>query len=83
MKKLLALVLATVMLLGCVASFASCKDKNLVYGKDLLAVATQLDALNGLKKGDADIAVIDSVMAGYYMNTGDAYADLQIDDIFE
>ena len=78
MKKLLALVLATVMLLGCVASFASCKDKNLVYGKDLLAVATQLDALNGLKKGDADIAVIDSVMAGYYMNTGDAYADLQI-----
>ena len=78
MKKLLALVLATVMLLGCVASFASCKDKNLVYGKDLLAVATQLDALNGLKKGDADIAVIDSVMAGYYMNTGNAYADLQI-----
>ena len=78
MKKILALVLATVMLLGCVASFASCKDKNLVYGKDLLAVATQLDALNGLKKGDADIAVIDSVMAGYYMNTGDAYADFQI-----
>ena len=78
MKKILALVLATVMLLGCVASFASCRDKNLVYGKDLLAVATQLDALNGLKKGDADIAVIDSVMAGYYMNTGNAYADLQI-----
>lgn len=79
MKKLLALVLATVMILGCVASFASCGGTNKqVYGKDLLAVATQLDALNGLKKGDADIAVIDSVMAGYYMSTGDSYKDFQV-----
>lgn len=79
MKKLLALVLATIMMLGCVAVFTACSDDNdLAYGKDCLAVATQLDALNGLVKGDADIAVIDSVMAGYYMNTGDTYKDFQI-----
>lgn len=79
MKKLLALVLATIMMLGCVAAFTACSDdSDLAYGKDCLAVATQLDALNGLLKGDADIAVIDSVMAGYYMNTGDTYKDFQI-----
>lgn len=79
MKKLLALVLATIMMLGCVAVFTACSDdSDLAYGKDCLAVATQLDALNGLVKGDADIAVIDSVMAGYYMNTGDTYKDFQI-----
>ena len=79
MKKLLALALAAIMMIGCVSLFAACSDDNdLAYGKDCLAVATQLDALNGLLKGDADIAVIDSIMAGYYMNTGDTYKDFQI-----
>ena len=54
------------------------EDNTLNYGKDYLASATQLDALNALKKGDADVAIIDSVMAGYYMNTGDGYQDYQI-----
>lgn len=53
-------------------------DDKLNFGKDSLASATQLEALNALKKGDADIAIIDSVMAGYYMNTGDSYKDFQI-----
>ena len=79
MKKLLSLVLATLLLLGCVASFASCSDKkNLVFGKEILTVGSQLDALNGLLKGDADIAVIDSVMAGYYMNETDSFKDYQV-----
>lgn len=79
MKKLLSLVLATLMLLGCVASFASCSDQQeLVFGKELVAVGSQLEALQGLLKGDADIAVIDSVMAGYYMNDTDEFEDYQI-----
>lgn len=79
MKKLLSLVLATLLLLGCVASVASCSQKqNLTFGKEMLAVNSQLDALNGLLKGDADIAVIDSVMAGYYMNDTDTFKDYQI-----
>ena len=81
MKKLLSIVLATLLLLGCVASFASCKDQQkLTFGKEMLAVGTQLDALNGLLKGDADVAVIDSVMAGYYMNSTDTFKDYQIID---
>ena len=60
-------------------ALASCGgNSNLAYGKDCLAVSSQLDALNGLLKGDADIAVIDSIMAGYYMNTGDTYKDFQV-----
>ena len=34
--------------------------------------------MNGLKKGDADVAVIDSVMAGYYMNDTDSFKDYQV-----
>lgn len=79
MKKLLAFILAAIMMVGCTAAFTSCSDdSDLAYGKDYLAVATQLDALNGLRKGDADIAVIDSVMANYYLNTGDTYKDYKI-----
>ena len=81
MKKLTSIILALVMMLGCVAAFASCQqpeENELNFGKELLSYASQLDALNGLVKGDADIAVIDSVMAGYYMNGVETFKDYQI-----
>lgn len=77
MKKILSVALAVLML---AFALVAC-DKpgaNLAYGKECLAVATQLDALNGLVKGDADIAVIDSVMAGYYMKSVDTFKDYQV-----
>ena len=81
MKKLTSIILALVMMLSCVAAFASCQkpgDNGLNFGKELLSVDSQLNALNGLVKGDADIAVIDSVMAGYYMTGVDTFKDYQI-----
>ena len=82
MKKIISLTLALIMMLGCFAVFASCKksedDNGLNFGKELLSVGSQLDALHGLAKGDADIAVIDSVMAGYYMNSVDTFKDYQV-----
>lgn len=81
MKRILTLALAVVMMLGCVATFTACsEDDKLNFGKELVPVGSQLDALNGLLKGDADIAVIDSVMAGYYMSTGDTFQSYQILD---
>ena len=77
MKKILSIALAALLL---TFSLVAC-DKgtaNLNYGKECLAVASQLDALNGLVKGDADIAVIDSVMAGYYMKSVDTFKDYQV-----
>ena len=80
MKKILSIALAVLMLAVslCAVSCDKTTDSGLVYGKECLSVATQLDALNGLVKGDADIAVIDSVMAGYYMNGVDTFKDYQV-----
>jgi len=79
MKRYLSMVLALVMVLAMAVSMTACKDEQkLNFGKELLGVTSQLDALNGLKKGDANIAVIDSVMAGYYMNDTDSFKDYQI-----
>ena len=71
-------VIAAVLLVCLVFSVACSKGTENNFGNELLTVKSQLDALNGLKKGDADIAVIDSVMAGYYMNDTDSFKDYQI-----
>ncbi|MBR3919370.1 MAG: transporter substrate-binding domain-containing protein [Clostridia bacterium] len=80
MKKF-SVVIAAILLVCMVFSVACQKEdegsKN-NFGKELLTYSSQLDALNGLKKGDADIAVIDSVMAGYYMNDTDSFKDYQV-----
>ena len=76
MKKILSITLACLMLLTALVSCT--QSASLDYGKECLAVASQLDALNGLVKGDADIAVIDSVMAGYYMSGVDTFKDYQV-----
>lgn len=84
MKKILSIALACLLLaaslcaVSCNKADADDSAKGPVYGKECLAVASQLDALNGLVKGDADIAVIDSVMAGYYMSRVDTFKDYQV-----
>ena len=76
MKKIFATALAALLL---VTALVSCsKDVKLNYGKECSSMPTQLDALNELVKGGADIAVIDSIMAGYYMNSTDTFKDYQI-----
>lgn len=81
MKKFSAII-ATILVVCMVFSVACSKEEGNEsknnFGKELLTFTSQLDALNGLKKGDADIAVIDSVMAGYYMNDTDSFKDYQI-----
>lgn len=85
MKRILSIILACLLLAASLCAVSCNKadvtddaDKGPVYGKECLAVASQLDALNGLVKGDADIAVIDSVMAGYYMSRVDTFKDYQV-----
>ena len=78
MKKILSVALAVLMLAFALVACDKPTDAGLNYGKECLSVATQLDALNGLVKGDADIAVIDSVMAGYYMKSVDTFKDYQV-----
>ena len=80
MKRTGAMILAIVMVVAMAVSMIGCSSEGakLNFGKELVGVTSQLDALQGLKKGDADIAVIDSVMAGYYMNQTDEFKDYQI-----
>ena len=58
---------------ACVFGISACgkEESNLEIGKEFVAAPSQLDALLKLDKGEADVAVIDSVMAGYYTSTGD------------
>ncbi len=78
MKKILSVALAAMLLVLSLVACTQAPAAGLNYGKECLSVATQLDALNGLVKGDADIAVIDSVMAGYYMSGVDTFKDYQV-----
>ena len=78
MKKMISIALAVLLVAFAMVACGNSGDSKLAYGKECLAVATQLDALNGLVKGDADIAVIDSVMAGYYMKSVDTFKDYQV-----
>ncbi len=78
MKKILSVALAALLLTFALVACDKPAESGLNYGKECLAVTTQLDALNGLVKGDADIAVIDSVMAGYYMKSVDTFKDYQV-----
>ena len=78
MKKILSLALAALLAALSLVACTQAPASGLAYGKECLAVATQLDALNGLVKGDADVAVIDSVMAGYYMNSTETFKDYQV-----
>jgi len=73
MKKSLKLT-CLVLAVACVATTAACGEEELAIGKEYVSATSQLDALTKLDKGEADVAVIDSVMAGYYTATGD-YAE--------
>ncbi len=81
MKKLLAKITGLVLAVACVLGVTACKKgDNLQVGKEFVAATSQLDALTKLDKGEADVAVIDSVMAGYYTSTGDYASKMQMVD---
>ncbi len=77
MKKL-AKVTGLVLAAACVLGATACNKDELKIGKDFLEATSQLDALTKLDTGAADVAVIDSIMAGYYTSTGDYASKMQI-----
>ena len=77
MKKVVGMVMAIASVFAC----ASCGGADeLLVGKEYVVAPSQLEALMKLDKGEADVAVIDSVMAGYYTSTGDYATKMQIVD---
>ena len=84
-KKIFALVLVVALVASVAVGLAACDDKGnsgseILFGKELLSLTSQLDALMELDKGGADIAVMDSVMAGYYSSQGDYAGKIKVLD---
>ena len=76
MKKILALTLALIM---CILCFSACgASEDLKIGKQYNALSGQTDVLVQLNSGSIDVGVMDSIMAGYYMNEDSAYTDLMV-----
>lgn len=71
MKKLITLILTLALGLTAIFGLTACGKKNYTKAQD------QLTALTEVKAGTSDIAVIDSVMANYYVNK-ENFSDLQI-----
>ena len=81
MKKILAIALALLMLVGASLSFTSCGQK-LEFGKKYTPLSAQMDVLAQLNSKSIDVGVMDSIMAGYYINqqSSDYYGKLMIVD---
>ena len=78
MKKLFALTLAALMLVG---MLVSCSGQDLNFGKQYVAADTQMNVLVQLNAKSADVGIMDSVMAGYYLSQDTTYANsLQLAD---
>jgi len=79
MKKILALALALLLLVGATISFTSCGEK-LQFGKKYTPLSAQMDVLAQLNSKSIDVGVMDSIMAGYYLSQEDSdyYGKLMI-----
>lgn len=71
MKKLITFLMTALLTLSMVFGLTACSSGNVTETED------QLAALTEVKAGTSDIAVIDSVMANYYVNK-DNFSDLMI-----
>ena len=72
MKKALAIALVFVM---CVLTLASCSQQELKFGKEYRALDAQMDVLVQLNAKSIDVGIMDSIMAGYYMNDDATYSE--------
>ena len=76
MKKIISLVLATVLLVASLGALTSCgTDYETNFGKEFSPVSSQMDVLLQLNAKSIDVGVMDSIMAGYYMSKDTTYAN--------
>lgn len=76
MKKILALALTLVLLVSASLSLTACGGNKLQFGKEYSPLSGQMDVLLQLDTKAIDVGIMDSIMAGYYMNqTSSPYAD--------
>lgn len=82
-KKILAVALIIGLIAIMIFALTACNKGptvKLVFGKELLKLNAQIDILTQMNNGSADIGVMDSVMAKYYMSTGSYAESMQMID---
>lgn len=87
MKKKIVIAAVTVALVLSMAFvFAACgnggEDSGILFGKELLPLTAQVDILQNLETGSADIGIMDSVMAGHYLTRGSYVGKIASLDLF-
>lgn len=74
-NKVIKIVAIVCLAVAVTVSAVACGSKTeYLFGKETVSLSAQIDILSSLSNGSADIGVMDSVMAGYYMNNG-SYKD--------
>ncbi len=80
-KKIITVIAVVAIVAAIAVGFTACNNDpqttNILFGKELLTLTKQIDTLTQLNAGGADIAVMDSIMAGYYTSTG-SYKDKMV-----
>lgn len=76
MKKTMRIIL-TLAMASVIAIMATACEK-VILGKEVIKYKSQLDAVTFLNNSTVDVAIIDSVMAGYYVTTGEFANNLMI-----
>lgn len=74
MKKFLVAFVAVALIVATAVTLVACANDELNFGKQYVAAKAQVDILTELNAKTADIGVMDSVMAGYYLKNSE-YAD--------
>ena len=77
-KIAISVLTVAVVIVSCVG-FAACGSKaEYLFGKETTSLGAQMDVLTNMSNGSADIGVMDSVMANYYMSNGDYKNKMEI-----
>lgn len=74
MKKFLVAFVAVALIVATAVTLVACANDELYFGKQYVAAKAQVDILTELNAKTADIGVMDSVMAGFYLKNSE-YAD--------
>lgn len=76
--KIAVCLLSVVMIIGACVGFAACGKDEYLFGKETTSLGAQLDILTNMSNGSADVGVMDSVMANYYMANSDYKTKMEI-----
>lgn len=74
MKKILTVLLIVVLCVATVLTAVACTSSELNFGKKLVKTNAMIDILTELTSKTADVGIMDSIMANYYLTINPTYA---------